>query len=92
MATRDGNEMTSVIVGNSGAKGRFVTVAGNEVFPLPGAGAITRYFKKRARDSGAEPAIEHVVWVTTDAEGSYPDAPPFGGPLVDEEILSTWVT
>jgi hypothetical protein len=88
MATREGT-LAIVSVTPTSTKGRFVTHSGYFAETgVPGT-VITTYYKKRARDSGSVNP-EYVIWVTTDIDGDYEDTPPFGGPLVDEAIISTW--
>jgi len=53
-----------------------------------GGTAVVRY-KLRARDDGALPSIQYVYWTSTSVDiGTYPFAPPFGGPLSNLTILA----
>lgn len=89
MATLDGNIAGGMFeVSDSGAKGRFVTMSGNNA--SLGAGAGTMMFKKMARDSFCAPGQGYVTWITSDPAGTYGGALPCGGALVDEQILAAW--
>jgi hypothetical protein len=88
MATLEGSLVITPVTPTS-AKGRFVTHAGYFAETGVAGTVITIYYKKRARDSGSV-TPEYVIWVTTDIDSDYPDAPPFGGPLVEEAIISSW--
>jgi len=57
-------------------------------------GGATITYSKMARDSNATapaPPGSYVYWQTTDPSGAYPSPPPYGGPLVEEAVISVTV-
>jgi hypothetical protein len=91
MATRNGSEMLGLNMAAT-ALGRGVHHSGRfhvAYHAVAGPSGGVRWYKKQARDSAG--GTTYVRWVTTDPTQPYPGAPPIGGPLVEETILSSWI-
>jgi len=62
-----------------------------QMTPIGGGGTAVVRYKLRALDDGALPAIQYVYWTSTSVDiGTYPFAPPFGGPLSNLTILARY--
>jgi hypothetical protein len=89
MATLDGNAVAGA-GGAIGGSGKIFSNTKDGNVAAAGVSARLRY-QKRARDlSGPGPLPAYVFWMTDDPSAVYPNAPPFGGPLVEETIIKVF--